>query len=198
MNNLISSFSDVFDVWTTTRAAGLAAYILLFFSMAFGILQGYPTITAKTKATFYTLHESASWYGMLIAILHGFVLLYDNYVGYSIREIFIPFQSSSEPFLNGLGTIALYLMLLLILTSDLRNKINKKVWRAIHYLSIASYGFALYHGIFSGTDTKYLYVQLMYWLTGLTLVALGMFRPSKSKADTRSKSNITNATGKDV
>lgn len=179
MNNLISSFSDVFDVWTTTRAAGLAAYILLFFSMAFGILQGYPNLSPKTKANLYTLHESTSWYGMLVAILHGFVLLYDNYVGYSISEILVPFTESDASLWNGLGTIALYLMLLLIVTSDLRNKINKKVWKAIHFLSIGSFAAALLHGIMIGTDTKYFHVQMLYWGTGLVIVLLALIRPKK-------------------
>lgn len=181
MSNLISSFSDLFDVWTTTRAAGLAAYLLLFFAMAFGILQGYPNLSPKTKATFYMLHESTSWYGMLIAVLHGFVLLYDNYVGYSISEILIPFTESDASLWNGLGTIALYLMVLLIVTSDLRNKINKKVWKAIHFLSIGSFAAALLHGIMMGTDTKYVIVQMLYWVTALVILLLAFLRPSKTQ-----------------
>jgi predicted ferric reductase len=181
MSNLIASFSGVFDIWTTTRAAGLAAYILLFFSMVFGILQGYPNLSAKSKATLYTLHESTSWYGMLIAVLHGFVLLNDNYVGYSISEIFVPFTESDATLWNGLGTLALYLMVLLIVTSDLRNKINKKVWKAIHLLSIGSFAAALLHGIMMGTDTKYFIVQMLYWITALIILLLAFLRPKKTQ-----------------
>jgi sulfoxide reductase heme-binding subunit YedZ len=179
MSDWISSFSDVFGVWTITRAAGITSFLLLFFSMVFGILQGYPNMTPKAKSILYTLHESTSWYGLLIAALHTFVLLFDKYVGYSLTELLIPFTDSSKPILNGLGTIGFYLILLLIITSDLRHKMKRSTWKAIHYLAFVSFVAALIHGIFVGTDTKYWIVQLLYWFTGFSVIALILLRPSK-------------------
>lgn len=175
--------SDLLSVWTITRAAGITSFLLLFLSMVFGILQGYPNLTPKTKATFYTLHESTSWFGLLIAGLHTLVLLFDKYVGYSIGELFVPFSESAKPVLTGIGTIAFYLMAILIVTSDFRNKMSKKVWKTIHYLSVLCFAGALWHGIFMGTDTKYFVVQFMYWATGFSVILLVLLRPSK-KAQT--------------
>jgi predicted ferric reductase len=171
--------SDLLSVWTVTRAAGITSFLLLFLSMVFGILQGYPNLQPKTKATLYTLHESTSWFGLLIAGLHVFVLLFDKYVGYSIGELLIPFTESSKPVLMGIGTIAFYLMAILIITSDFRHKMSKKVWKTIHYTSVLCFAGALWHGIFAGTDTKYFVVQLMYWATGFAIILLVLLRPSK-------------------
>jgi predicted ferric reductase len=179
MINGISHFADVFSVWTITRAAGITSFILLFLSMVFGILQSYPTIKPKTKSILYTLHESTSWFGLMIAGLHIFVLLFDKYVGYKLTELLVPFTESAKPVLNGLGTITFYLMILLIITSDLRHKMSKRTWKTIHYLAFVSFLAALFHGIFTGTDTKYWIVQLMYWFTGFSTLALILLRPSK-------------------
>lgn len=169
---VIHQISTWLDVWTATRVTGLVAFGMLSVSMMFGILQSYPGITSKSKAKFYNIHQFMSWYGLLISCLHAFVLIFDSFVGYSWVELLIPFTSSDKPVLTGLGTIALYISVLLVITSDLRHKMKKKTWKAIHYLSFLFFIVAFIHGIFQGTDSGSVFIQMLYWGTGAIIILL--------------------------
>ena len=83
-----------------------------------------------------------------------------------------------------MGTLATYGMLLLILTTDLRPKLKQPVWLAIHMLAYPIYAAALFHGLFSGTDSSLPLVQWMYGITALItlLLAAGRTLIHKPKA----------------
>ncbi|MBB6673851.1 ferric reductase-like transmembrane domain-containing protein [Cohnella nanjingensis] len=179
--------NDWLTVWTTTRAAGLTAYLLLFVSTVGGILTSMRLVRPERRAALLMLHQSAGWFGLLFGLLHGLVLIYDSYVGYSLYELAVPFAARDHRFLIGIGTLACYSSLLLVLSSDLAKRIGKRAWRAIHYLAFPGYFLALLHGFALGTDTRDGWVQGMYVATGLaTLVLCGYRFAARSAADKRS------------
>lgn len=173
---LLNTISSWFSVWDTTRALALTSYLLLFVSMVAGILQSMKIVPPKSRANLSTVHTLGGWLGLLFGLTHGLVLLYDTYVGYSITEILIPFTAKKNPIEVGLGIIAMYVMFLLVLTSDLLKRLGKKVWRSVHYLAFPAFLFALYHGISIGTDTALSGIKLMYAATGLTVAGLVVAR----------------------
>jgi predicted ferric reductase len=171
--NLISSW---FSVWDTTRALALTSYLLLFGSIVAGILQSMKIMPPKSRANLSIAHTLTGWLGLLFGVTHGLVLLYDTYVGYSIVEILIPFAAKKDPMEIGLGVIAMYIIFLLVLSSDLLKRLGKKVWRSVHYLAFPAFLMALYHGISIGTDTAIPGIKIMYIITGLTVTILVILR----------------------
>src|SRR5208283_881431 len=67
----------------------------------------------------------------------------------------IPFTSGYERFWLGLGAISLDIMLALIVTSLVRGRLNRKVWKAVHWLAYASWPIAFAHSIGSSTDLQH-------------------------------------------
>jgi methionine sulfoxide reductase heme-binding subunit len=86
----------------------------------------------------------------------------------------VPFSSPYRTLWRGLGTVASDLMLAVVITSLLRVHLGYRSWRAVHWLSYASWPVALWHGLGTGTDSK------LPWLLALdaacvTAVACAVF-----------------------
>ena len=66
----------------------------------------------------------------------------------------IPFASGYERLWLGLAAIALDLMLAMIVTSLLRGRLNRVVWKAVHLLAYASWPVAFAHSLGSSKDLQ--------------------------------------------
>jgi DMSO/TMAO reductase YedYZ heme-binding membrane subunit len=116
----------------------------------------------------------------MFGMFHGLLLLGDAKVSYNLRGILIPFTSHYLPLQTGFGTIALYVMAILVISSRMIKRIGRKFWRVIHFLSFPGYVFALYHGISMGTDSQYSEIKLLYGITGGIVLALVLFRLTRT------------------
>ncbi len=171
----MNELADTLSVWTTTRAAGMTAYLLLFVSTAAGMMMSLKMLNGKPKAAMLAAHQWSGWFGFLFSFVHGGVLLFDSYVGFSLYELLIPFASDSNRLLTGFGTLAFYCTLLLLLSSDFIKKLGRKTWRAIHFLAFPAFFLALAHGLLMGTDSQQGWAYGMYIATGgLMIIFTGL------------------------
>jgi sulfoxide reductase heme-binding subunit YedZ len=175
-------------LWQIIRSFGIISFILITVGIALGISYSYPMWNGRTKARIYRLHTLTTNAGTLVGLLHGAIIVIDTYAPFTWKEVLVPFAASSHPVLNGIGTLAGYGLLVLIFTSDIRNKLNKYVWRAIHLLAYPIFGMALVHGFALGTDTANVAVRWMYVLSVLLVVGMTVARvflhtekPAKAK-----------------
>ncbi|MDR6879166.1 ferric reductase-like transmembrane domain-containing protein [Bacillus sp. 3255] len=162
--------------WTLIRLFGILAYLSLFIGMALGILYSFPQWKGRTKAQMQRWHTSANQLGTGLALLHAVLLVIDTYMPFQSREIWVPFAAKQSPALNGIGSLALYGLLLLIFTTDIRQKLKRKLWFALHLLAYPVFAMALIHGLYLGTDSSNPMIKMMYILTGLALAGLTVVR----------------------
>ena len=141
-------------LWQVIRSLGVLAYILITIGISLGLVYTFPGWNPDRKADVYELHTFFTNTGMILGVLHGIITVIDPYMPFSWSEVFIPFTAQHAPFLNGLGTLAAYGMLLVIFTSDIRHKIAIKVWHWVHLLSYPVFVMSFIHGYFVGTDTR--------------------------------------------
>ncbi len=66
----------------------------------------------------------------------------------------MPFASPYEPVWVGLGVVAFYLLLVVVPSFWVRDRIGYRTWRAIHYATYGIFALAVMHGLFAGTDTR--------------------------------------------
>ena len=164
--------------WYLARAAGVIAYVLLWFSVALGV-----TITNKMSRvwpggpTAVDLHQFASLLALTIAIFHALILLGDRYMNYTLAQILIPFALPGKLSLwFALGQIGIYLMVPVAFSFYARRFIGFKVWRLIHYTSFVIYFLVTVHGLWSGTDTLTPAMLGLYVVTILATYFLTMYR----------------------
>lgn len=159
--------------WYLTRSAGIMAYLLLWFSTAWGLAIPSKIIDRLLHRSFtFDFHQVVSLFALGFLGLHIFILTADQYLPYSLAQIFVPFISPYRPFWVGLGVLALYILVLVTATFYLRQIISMKTFRYIHYTSLIGYLGATLHGIFSGTDSSLPAAMLMYLGTFLVIVFL--------------------------
>jgi predicted ferric reductase len=162
--------------WYVTRASGIVAYLLLWFSMVLGLAVTSKYLDQLLERVFtYDFHQFISLLSIAFIAVHIIVLLFDRYLPYSIWQILVPFISPYRPFWVGVGVIGFYLIILVTVTFYLRNRIGGKAFRLIHVLSLVGYLGATLHGIYAGTDSTLLSMQLLYKGTGLVVIFLTIF-----------------------
>jgi predicted ferric reductase len=162
--------------WYVTRASGIVAYLLLWFSMVLGLAVTSKYLDQLLERVFtYDFHQFISLLSIAFIAVHIIVLLFDRYLPYSIWQILVPFISPYRPFWVGVGVIGFYLIILVTVTFYMRNRIGGKAFRLIHVLSLVGYLGATLHGIYAGTDSTLLSMQLLYKGTGLVVIFLTIF-----------------------
>ncbi|HEX7566978.1 MAG TPA: hypothetical protein VF355_00275 [Anaerolineaceae bacterium] len=170
------STNSVQTMWYITRSAGLAAYLLMWLSVTWGLAVSSKILDNLLHRSFtYDFHQFLSLLALGFTGLHVVVLMFDKYLPYSVAQILVPFISPYRPVWVGIGVIGLYLSLLVTVTFYLRGRIGMKAFRVIHVASLLGYLGVLVHSIFSGTDSSLTSVLLLYAGTFLTTVFLMVY-----------------------
>lgn len=141
--------------WYLTRSTGAVALLLLTLSLALGVVdvrrwssESWPRFVVDS------LHRNASLLALVFLLLHILTAVLDSFAPISLVNAVIPFTGSYRPFWVGLGALSFDLILAVIVTSLLRRQMGHATWRAVHWLTYASWPIALLHGLGSGSDVK--------------------------------------------
>jgi predicted ferric reductase len=159
--------------WYAARAGGVIAYVLLWLGAIWGIM-----MTSKvTKGIFaFGLHEFLPILAMVFAALHGLVLLGDQYIGFSLFGLVIPFTAPYRPLWTGMGQVAFYLGVALAASFYVKDRIGRKTWRFLHYATYLVFFAALAHGLLAGTDSSLPLVRWLYITSAASLLFATFYR----------------------
>lgn len=163
--------------WYLSRATGLVAYLLLYFTVVLGLTvrtKALDRVAARWRIT--DVHTFLSALVVLFVAVHVFALLGDTFVGFSAVELLVPFVSPFLPVWTGLGIITAYLLLIVAVSFPARRLIGYRAWRSLHYLTFAVYVGALAHALFAGTDSSVFWAQMIYVSTAGSVVLLVLYR----------------------
>jgi len=164
--------------WYLSRATAFVSLSLLWVSMALGlgVTNKMARLWPGTPAAF-AIHEYVSLLGLAFAMFHALIILGDKYINFTLVQLLTPFSTLQyKPFWVGLGQVGFYTWAILALSFYVRKTIGQKTWRFLHYLTFGMYFLALFHGIFSGTDSSAAWAQQYYWFSGASLLFLFFVR----------------------
>jgi methionine sulfoxide reductase heme-binding subunit len=142
-------------LWYASRATGVVCLVLFTAVVLLGILvnrQG--RLPGLPRFAVTGLHRGLSLLAVVFLAVHVFTAIGDSYVSIRLAAAVIPFTSSYEPLPIGLGAIALDLIVALIVTSLLRARLNRKLWRGVHWLAYAAFPVAVLHSVTSAKDLR--------------------------------------------
>ena len=161
-------------LWYATRGSGYAALVLLTATVVLGLLTsvrwhrpGWPRFLSQT------LHRNLSLMVVVFVIIHVVASIVDPFAGLSPRDAVVPFTAGYRPLWLGLGVVSLELLVAIVVTSLLRNRLSWRMWQAVHLLAYVSWPVAVLHTIGTGTDTKSAWALLLnVACVGAVVVAL--------------------------
>ncbi len=175
-SSLLGSSPTAF--WYLSRGSAFVSFGLLWLSMALGLM-----ISNKMARLWpggpvaFDIHQYTSLLGLGFAIFHALILLGDQYIGYNLLQVLVPFASTSYmPLWVGLGQLGVYVWIVVAFSFYVRKQIGHKTWRTVHFLSFASFVMAMLHGIMSGSDAALVWATGLYWFAGGSLLFLTLFR----------------------
>jgi methionine sulfoxide reductase heme-binding subunit len=180
--------------WYLSRTSGLIAFALLYSVIFFGLTIRLPGVRAIVNpALSLSFHQTLSYGAIIFGVLHGFALLFDTYVPFSVADVLIPFHATYKPGWVALGIVALYGIILLVLTSVWRMRMPYRIWRAIHYINIAAYIAAVIHALVLGTDLAAWPYRQLFIVANVVLVFLALWHAAlkiSTAAKYRAKTGI--------
>src|SRR5262245_52142741 len=141
--------------WYASRATGIVALLLLTAVLVLGILvnrQG--RLPGLPRFAVTDLHRNLSLLSVAFIAVHVLTAVADTYVHIPLVSAVIPFASGYERFWLGLGAVSLDIMLAMIVTSLLRGRLNRVLWRAVHLLAHASWPVAFAPSIGPSQDPQ--------------------------------------------
>ena len=140
-------------LWYLNRSTGVVAIVLLTVTTVLGVLAigGRPAGRVPRFVT-QAFHRNVALLSVLLLIGHLVTAVLDEFVEIRWYEVFIPFVGSYEPLWVGFGAIATDLMIIVVITSMFRTRMNHNLWRGLHVTTYGLWAAAIGHGIGVGTD----------------------------------------------
>jgi predicted ferric reductase len=95
----------------------------------------------------FFLHRWTAYFAVVLALTHPLVLLLVHTPRFRVVDLLWPIHSPLQPKINLAGAGALYLVLLVLVTSLLRTQMGRPLWRAIHYAVFPAAALLFLHSI---------------------------------------------------
>ncbi len=187
--------------WYIGRSSGILAFLLFSFVVINGLLMSTRLVfTIFPPALNYETHRFLAWMALIATVGHAASFMFDHYFHLSAAETLLPFVllrpittalGFSIGWTVGLGILAFYGALTLVLSSEFRRFIGQKAWRKLHYMSFGMYLLFLGHGLLSGTDSKEWWMISTYTTSGVIVFSLTLIRIFISVKQHRLKAEST-------
>ncbi|MGH9394777.1 MAG: ferric reductase-like transmembrane domain-containing protein [Terriglobales bacterium] len=118
---------------------GLAALALLTVNILLGLLISvrYDPLRSwpRRRLDIFQLHNWTGYIALAASVLHPLPLLASARLPFTWGQIAWPIHAPSQSGANLIGSLALYLVALVVGTSYFRIALGRKSWKLIHYLS---------------------------------------------------------------
>lgn len=131
-------------------AATANLWLGMLISMRYSPRQLWP----HRRLNLFALHQWTAYAAIALTLTHPVVLLFLKEPRFRLFDILIPVQSPLQPKLNLAGAAALYLLLLVFVSSLLRTRIGRPLWRCLHYLVFPAAALFFLHSILTDPNLK--------------------------------------------
>jgi len=140
--------------WDGLRAAGFAAYLMLWLSVVTGMAQHMRYRIAGASLTWtLEVHRMSSALSLSFVAGHLVGLRVDPTISFSVLDLAVGFTNEYRPWQVALGAGAFWSMVVVLASTASSESMSYRAWRTLHYLAFPAWAMALLHGVLSGTDS---------------------------------------------
>jgi sulfoxide reductase heme-binding subunit YedZ len=165
-------------LWYLSRGTGVVSLVLLTIVVVLGVLTRRGARPGGFTFVLGTVHRNAALLVMVLLAVHVTTAVLDPYAPIRVLDVLVPFGSAYRPVWLGLGALAADLLVALVVTSLLRDRIGLPWWRRVHWLAYLSWPVAVVHGLGTGTDTTAGWQLLLTTACVVAVVAAVLTRAS--------------------
>jgi methionine sulfoxide reductase heme-binding subunit len=147
-------------LWALGRGNGIVALAFLTMSVVLGVASrsGRPMF-ALPRFGVASVHRFVALTAVLLVALHIGLLFLDPFAKLRLVDFVVPFLGAYRPLWQGLGTVAVDLLVIITITSLLRDRLGPRIFRTVHWSTYLLWPIALAHGLGNGSDTGRIWFQ---------------------------------------
>jgi predicted ferric reductase len=106
------------------------------------------------RINLFALHQWTAYAAIVFTLTHPLVLLFLHEPHFGWVDILWPIHSPLQPKLNLAGAAALYLVAVVFVSSLLRTRIGRPIWRKLHYLVFPAAVLLFLHSVLTDPNLK--------------------------------------------
>ncbi|MFV0306857.1 MAG: ferric reductase-like transmembrane domain-containing protein [Desertimonas sp.] len=181
--------------WYIARSSGIVGWALLSLSVIWGLAISTKTRPGGVRPNWLLdLHRALGGLATIFTGVHVVAMMADSYVEFGPAEVLVPLASAWKPTAVAWGVVAMYLLAAVQLTSMLRSRLPRRVWRAVHAASFPLFVSATVHGVQAGTDVSNRVFVATVWAVaalvgGLTVLRVVQAIERREVADGRGRAH---------
>jgi len=137
---------------------GLAAVGAITLNMFLGLLMAFRYSPLRSwphhRFNYFRIHNWTGYIALATAILHPVILLFNKNPRFRILDLLYPIHSPSQPLDNTIGAIALYLLAFVVVTSYVRIRLSRHLWKSFHFSIYFAAAALFWHSLFTDPALK--------------------------------------------
>ncbi|MGI8545738.1 MAG: ferric reductase-like transmembrane domain-containing protein [Gemmatimonadaceae bacterium] len=137
---------------------GLAAISLLTLNILLGLLLStkYNPVRRWPHRRINTLklHNWTGYAALAVALVHPVLILFSSTAHFHVIDIVFPLKAPKQPYINTLGALALYVLIMTVVTSYFRFEIGRKLWKPLHFATYALFVLYAVHALLTDPNLK--------------------------------------------
>jgi methionine sulfoxide reductase heme-binding subunit len=137
---------------------GLTAVGAITLNMLLGTLMAFRYSPVRQwphrHFNYFRLHNISGYVALSLAVVHPIVLLFDKTAKFRVVDLLYPIHSPSQPFENSIGAIALYVVAIVVVTSYLRIRLGRRLWKSFHFTIYIAAAALFWHSLFTDPALK--------------------------------------------
>ena len=138
--------------------AGLAAVGAITLNMLLGLLMALRYSPHRSwphrRFNYFRFHNWTGYIALAVSILHPVILLFNQNPRFRILDLVYPVHSPAQPLDNTIGAIALFLLAFVVVTSYLRIRLGRHLWKSFHFFIYFAAAALFWHSLFTDPALK--------------------------------------------
>ncbi len=169
--------------WFVARATGIVAYLLLVIGVTTGLLVSSGLLLSRVRGDWLLdWHRFLGGLATLFTLGHLVGLWLDDVVDFGLADLLVPLVAEYRPVPVALGVVAWWLLVAVEVTSLARDRLPRRAWRLVHWLSYPVFVLATVHLLTAGTDARHV---LVLAVTGAAVAVVAVTALVRFRAPSR-------------
>jgi len=170
---------------------GLVAVGAVTLNLLLGMLMAFRYSPHRSwphrRFNYFRLHNWSGYIVLLVSLLHSAILLLNKDPRFRLMDLVYPIHSPSQPLENTVGSVALYLLAFVVVTSYVRLRLGRHLWKSFHFSIYFAAAALFFHSLFAAPGLKSAPID---WLDGgklfvefcaVLIAAIGFLRSRYSR-----------------
>jgi predicted ferric reductase len=137
---------------------GLAAVGAITLNLFLGLLMAFRYSPHRSwphhRFNYFRIHNWTGYFALAVSILHPVILLFNRDPRFRILDIVYPVHSPQQPLDNTFGAIALYMLAFVVVTSYMRIRLGRHLWKSFHFSIYFAAAALFWHSLFTDPSLK--------------------------------------------